>query len=91
MLVYYILWLNVFTVGRVNDWLHISSIKLTETLYVYCKAESFFILLDIPKFFSFVGILENFVEPSHRSTCHSGFPIFFNIMFSSQFVTLSMT
>jgi hypothetical protein len=40
--------------------------------------------------FSFVGILEHFVEPCHRRTCHSKFPRFFNIMFLSQFVTLSM-
>ena len=46
-------WLNAFTVGRVNEWCHISSIKLTETWYVYCKAGSFFIFLDMPKFFSF--------------------------------------
>jgi hypothetical protein len=84
------MWLNAFTVGPVNDWRHLSSIKLTETWYVYCKAESFFIFLDILKFVSFVGTLEHFVEACRRSNCHSEFPRFFNIMFSSHFVTLSM-
>ena len=33
--------------------------------------------------FPLVGILEHFMEPCHRSTCHSEFPRFFNVMFSS--------
>jgi hypothetical protein len=62
-------------------------------MYVYCKAESFFIFLFfwiLINYFSFVGILELFVEPYHRSTCQSEFPRFFIVIFSSQFVTLSM-